>query len=258
MSNIEKSYELARERYASVGVDTDAAVRQLAEISVSIQCWQGDDVSGFENPDGALTGGIAVTGNYPGKARTPDDLRADLDLAMSLIPGKHRLNLHAIYAEVGGSHVDRNELGPEQFRGWIDWAGEKQISLDFNPTFFSHPKSEEGFTLSHSDQSIRQFWVEHGIRCREIGAAMGKAQQTPCITNFWVPDGFKDTPVDRKGPRERLAESLDAIFALPVNPAFNRDSVECKLFWNWLRKLCGWLPRVLPLLFSRSKKVALP
>lgn len=230
MSNVKQSYELARERYAELGVDTDSVLQQLAQIAISIQCWQGDDVGGFENPDGDLTGGIAVTGNYPGRARTPDELRGDFEKALSLIPGDHRFSLHACYADTAGKVVDRTELQPEHFQTWIDWAGEHNLGLDFNPTYFSHPKSDDGFTLSHQDQRIRDYWIEHGIRCREIGAAMGKSLGKRCVTNFWVPDGYKDTPVDRRGPRERLAQSLDKIFEKPIDPALNRDAVECKLF----------------------------
>lgn len=230
MPNIEQAYQLARDQYSEWGVDTESAIKQLARIPISMHCWQGDDVSGFENPDGELTGGIAVTGNYPGKARTPDQLRADLDQAMALIPGAHRLNLHASYADTGGKRVERDELQPEHFHSWIDWAKQKEIGLDFNPTFFSHSKSADGFTLSHQDNGIRQFWIEHGICCRRIAAAMGKALQNPCITNFWMPDGSKDTPIDRKGPRERLAASLDTIFAESIDPKLNKDAVECKLF----------------------------
>ena len=230
MPNIEQTYQLARDQYAELGVNTESAIKLLAQIPISIHCWQGDDVRGFENPDGDLTGGIAVTGNYPGRARTPDQLRGDLEQAMALIPGKHRLNLHASYADTGGKSVKRNQLQPEHFQSWIDWAKQKGIGLDFNPTYFSHPKSADGFTLSHQDKGIRQFWIEHGICCRQIAAAMGKALQNPCITNFWMPDGSKDTPIDRKGPRERLAASLDAIFADPIDPALNQDAVECKLF----------------------------
>lgn len=230
MSNIEQAYQLAREQYGELGVDTENAIKQLAQIPLSMHCWQGDDVSGFENPDGELTGGIAVTGNYPGKASTPDQLRGDLDQAMALIPGAHRLNLHASYADTDGKKVERNDLQPEHFQSWIDWAKQKEIGLDFNPTFFSHPKSVDGFTLSHQDKGVRQFWIEHGICCRRIAAAMGKALQNPCITNFWMPDGSKDTPIDRKGPRERLAASLDVIFAESIDPALNQDAVECKLF----------------------------
>ncbi len=230
MSSTEQAYQIARDQYSEVGVNTESVLKQLARIPISIHCWQGDDVSGFENPDGALTGGIAVTGNYPGKARTPDQLRADLDQAMALIPGRHRLNLHASYADTGSTSVERNELQPQHFQSWIDWAKQKEIGLDFNPTFFSHPKSADGFTLSHQDKGIREFWIEHGICCRKIGAAFGEALQNPCITNFWMPDGMKDTPIDRKGPRERLAASLDSIFAQSIDPALNQDAVECKLF----------------------------
>lgn len=230
MSSTEQAYQIARDQYAEVGVNTESVLKQLARIPISIHCWQGDDVSGFESPDGALTGGIAVTGNYPGKARTPDQLRADLDQAMALIPGRHRLNLHASYADTGGTTVERNELQPKHFQSWIDWAKQKEIGLDFNPTFFSHPKSADGFTLSHPDKGIREFWIEHGICCRKIGAEFGKTLQNPCITSFWVPDGMKDTPIDRKGPRERLAASLDTIFAQSIDPALNQDAVECKLF----------------------------
>ena len=230
MSNIETAYQLAREQFATLGVDTELALERLGKISISLHCWQGDDVSGFEDPDGALTGGIAVTGNYPGKARTAPELRADLEQAYALIPGTHRLNLHASYAEPSGARVERNALAPEHFRSWIDWARSQNIGMDFNPTYFSHPKSAEGFTLAHPDQAIRQFWIEHGICCREIGAALGSALKTPCITNFWIPDGYKDTPIDRRGPRERLRESLDAVFASPIDPLLNKDAVECKLF----------------------------
>ena len=227
---IEAAYKLAQERYAELGVDVDAALKKLAAIPISLHCWQGDDVTGFENFGGTLTGGCAVTGNYPGKARTPDELRADYENAFSLIPGKHRVNLHAFYGEFGGKRVDRNEIGPEHFKGWISWAKSNGLGMDFNPTFFSHPKSADGFTLSHRDKSIRKFWIEHGILCREIGAAMGKALGSACVTNVWIPDGYKDLPVDRKGPRERLADSLDAVFAKPLSPKFNLDAIEGKLF----------------------------
>jgi L-rhamnose isomerase len=227
---IEAAYKIARQQYGEFGVDTDAALRRLARIPISLHCWQGDDVGGFENTGTGLTGGIQATGNYPGKARTVDELRADVDKALSLIPGKHRLNLHALYAETGGVRVERNELEPKHFKNWIAWAKSKGLGLDFNPSFFSHPKSADGFTLSHQDKGIRQFWIEHGIACRKIGAAMGQALGTPCVTNVWIPDGYKDTPVDRKAPRERLSESLDAIFAKPTNPKHNLDAVEPKLF----------------------------
>ncbi len=220
----------AQERYRALGVNVQAALDTLARIPISLHCWQGDDVGGFENQGESLGGGLAVTGNYPGKARTPDELRADAEKALLLIPGRHRFNLHAFYAETAGRRVDRNELRPEHFKGWIDWARAQGIGLDFNPTFFSHPKAADGFTLSHQDKGIRQFWIEHGIACRDIGAAIGKALGKTCITNVWIPDGFKDTPADRRAPRERLAASLDTIFRTKLSPKLNLDSVEPKLF----------------------------
>lgn len=225
-----QAYDLARERYAALDVDVDAALNQLAAVPVSLHCWQGDDVGGFENSGEALGGGIAATGNYPGKARTPDELRADASKALSLIPGRHRFALHASYGEFGGTRVDRDAVGPEHFRGWIDWAKSLGIGLDFNPTYFSHPKAASNFTLSHPDPAIREFWINHGIACRKIGAAFGKALGTPCATNIWIPDGMKDTPADRLGPRQRLVESLDNVLREPIDPALNLDSVEGKLF----------------------------
>lgn len=234
MSNsklIEKAYELAKTRYAEISVDTEKAMEILGAIAVALHCWQGDDVGGFETSDAKLSGGgIQVTGNYLGKARMPDELRKDLGKAFSLIPGTHRLNLHAIYAETGNKRIERNALKPEHFATWIDWAKEKNMGIDFNPSFFSHPKANDGFTLSHRDNGIRQFWIEHGIACRRIGAAIGKALGSPCVTNVWIPDGYKDIPVDRKGPRERLKESLDAIFAEAIDPKYNLDALESKLF----------------------------
>jgi L-rhamnose isomerase len=230
IKQVEAAYRLAREKYAQFGVDTDAVLRRLAKIPISLHCWQGDDVGGFENTGTGLTGGIQATGNFPGKARNAEELRDDLDKALSLIPGKHRLNLHALYAETGGMRVERNELEPKHFKNWIAWAKLKGLGLDFNPSFFSHPKSADGFTLSHQDKGIRKFWIEHGIACRKIGAAMGQSLGTPCVTNVWIPDGYKDTPVDRKAPRERLTESLDAIFAKAISPKHNLDAVEPKLF----------------------------
>ena len=221
---------MAQNRYQALGVDTDKALRKLASIPVSLHCWQGDDVGGFESTNTALGGGLVATGNHPGKARTPDELRADLDKALSLIPGKHRLNLHAFYGEFGGKKVDRDEISLDHFKNWIAWAKSNGVGLDFNPTCFSHPKSADGFTLSHRDKAIRQFWIEHCQRSREIGAGIGKTLGKTCVTNVWIPDGFKDTPADRRGPRERLAESLDAVFKKPLPPKFNLDSVEPKLF----------------------------
>lgn len=224
------SYSLAQERYAAMGVDTEAAMAKLATIPISLHCWQGDDVGGFENTGEGLSGGIAVTGNYPGRARAPDELRADLDMALSLIPGKHRLNLHAFYGEFGGKKVERDAIEPEHFANWIAWAKANGMGMDFNPTCFAHPKAADGFTLSHADQDIRDFWVEHCIRSREISAVMGRELRSPCVMNVWVPDGYKDTPVDRVSPRRRLAESLDRVFAKAQDPAHMLDAVECKLF----------------------------
>ena len=228
--NIEAAYKLAKERYAELGVNTETVLEKLAAVPVSLHCWQGDDVGGFEKFGSDLGGGLAATGNYPGKARTPDELRADAEKALALIPGTHRFNLHAFYAEFNGKKVDRTEVGPEHFKGWMDWAKARGIGIDFNPTFFAHPNAADGLTLSHPDKAIRKFWVEHGIRCRQIGAAFGKALGKTCVTNLWIPDGMKDTPVDRKGARERLTTSLDAIFKDKINPKHNLDSVEGKLF----------------------------
>ncbi len=227
---IETGYAWARARYAGLGVDTARALEMVRRASVSLHCWQGDDVGGFESDEGLTGGGIQATGNYPGKARTADELRADLDQALRLIPGKHRLNLHAIYAETPGRPVERDQLGPEHFARWLEWARQRGLGLDFNGTFFSHPKAADGFTLASRDEGIRRFWVGHGIACRRIGASFGRELGTPCVTNVWIPDGFKDTPVDRKTPRERLARSLDEIFAEPLDPRHHLDAVESKLF----------------------------
>ncbi len=231
MSKIEERYILAKEQYAASGVDTGAALNILKTIPVSLHCWQGDDVGGFETPGAELSGGgIQATGNYPGKARSADELRADLDQALSLIPGTHRLNLHAIYGDFGGQQVERNKVLPEHFSQWIEWGQERKLGFDFNPTFFSHPKANDGFTLSSADEGIRNFWIEHGIACRKIGAAFGKALETPCVTNIWIPDGYKDIPVDRKAPRKRLRDALDAVLAEQIDPKYNLDAVESKLF----------------------------
>ncbi len=227
---VEQAYRIAKDRYAQLGVDTERALKKLARVSISLHWWQGDDVGGFENLGAELGGGLAVTGNYPGKARTPDELRADFLKAVSLVPGKHRLNLHACYAEMDGKKVERDRLRPEQFRNWIAWAKSNRLGLDFNQTYFAHPKAADGFTLSHPDRSIRNFWIEHGIRCREIGAAFGQALGKPTLTNLWIPDGMKDTPADRLAPRERLVEALDKIFAKKISSKFNVDSIEPKLF----------------------------
>jgi L-rhamnose isomerase len=230
IKNVEQSFALAKERYAGLGVDVDRALDRLAKVPISLHCWQGDDVGGFENTGQAIGGGLAVTGNYPGKARTPDELRADLDQALALVPGTHRLNLHASYAETGGKKVERDEIEPAHFQRWIDWARQKGMGMDFNPTYFAHPKATSGMTLAHPDAAIRQFWINHGIVCRRIGAAIGQALGSPCVTNVWIPDGMKDSPIDRKTPRQILAQSLDAVFAEPIDRKHNLDAVEGKLF----------------------------
>ena len=224
------AYALAREAYAALGSDPEAALTTLARTPVSLHCWQGDDVGGFENAGGTLGGGLAVTGNFPGKARTPDELRADLDQALALIPGRQRVNLHACYAELGGQKIDRDGYTIAQFQGWVDWAKARGLSLDFNPTYFSHPLANDGATLSHADAGVRKFWIAHGIACRRIGAEMGRQLGSATVTNVWIPDGSKDLSVDRKAPRERLAAALDEIFAESLDPALHLDAVESKLF----------------------------
>jgi L-rhamnose isomerase len=228
-AQIERAYAIARDRFAELGVDLDAAEDALAAIPVSLNCWQGDDLGGFENTGAALAGGLAVTGNYPGRARTGDELRGDANAALALVPGTHRFNLHASYLEAGRK-VERDEIRPEHFGRWADWARERKLGLDFNPTYFAHPLAASGFTLAHADAGVRRFWIEHGIACRRIGAYFGERTGKPCVTNVWIPDGYKDTPADRKAPRERLVKSLDEIFAEPISPHLNKDSVEAKLF----------------------------
>ena len=228
-NTIETAYSLAKQRYLDIGVDVEQALSKVATIPISVQSWQGDDLRGFENGQADPGGGLAVTGSHIGRARNPDELRSDIEKAFSLIPGKHRFNLHAIYGEFPTS-VERDQIGPEHFSGWIDWAAEQKIGLDFNPSFFAHEKARDGFTLAHQDAGIRNFWIDHGIVCRQIGAAFGKGLGTTCVTNFWVPDGSKDCPADRSAPRERLANSLDAIFAQKIDTQLNLDSVESKLF----------------------------
>ncbi len=229
--SINKSYQLARDQYGELGVDTEKALKKLEDVSISLHCWQGDDVGGFETADAELSGGgIQTTGNYPGKARNADELRSDLEKTYSLLPGKHRLNLHAIYLENEGKKVERNEVQPKHFSRWIDWAKENTAGLDFNPSFFSHPLAEDGFTIASNNKKIREFWIEHGKATREIAAAMGKAMGTPCVNNVWIPDGFKDTPIDRKAPRERLTDSLNKIFEEKFDKNYLLDSVESKLF----------------------------
>src|SRR3954463_1310165 len=226
---VQAAYDLAKQQYADLGVDTGAALKVLATVPISIHCWQGDDVGGFESAATEIGGGLAATGNYPGKARTADQLRQDAAKALSLIPGTHRFNLHASYGDFGGRTVARDAIAAEHFSRWIDWAKSLGIGLDFNPTFFAHPLATS-FTLAHRDQSTRQFWIRHGMACRAIGAAIGQSLGKPCVTNLWIPDGMKDTPVDRLGPRQRLTESLDEIFKTSIDPAYNLDAVEGKLF----------------------------
>ena len=229
-TNIEGAYQLAQERYSELGVDTEAALAALAKIPISLHCWQGDDVGGFEKAGGELGGGLAVTGNYPGKARTASELRGDLEKALSLIPGRHRLNLHACYAELDGKKVERTDYTIEHFQGWVDWCKAQGLGFDFNPTYFAHPLAADGFTLSHREESVRQYWIEHGIACRRIAAEAARQLGQTAVTNFWIPDGSKDQPADRKAPRERLAAALDAIFAEPIDAKLNLDAVESKLF----------------------------
>lgn len=227
---VEESYELAKNLYAEWGIDVEEAIKRLEKISISMHCWQGDDVKGFENPEGELTGGIQATGNYPGRARNAEELRSDLEKAFSLIPGNHKLNLHAIYLENEGDFVDRDEIEPKHFKNWVEWAKEQKIGLDFNPTLFSHDKADDGFTLTHPDDEIRNFWIEHCKRSRKIGEYFGKELGQPAVTNIWIPDGFKDNPIDRFGPRKRLKEALDEITSEKIDPKYNLDAVESKLF----------------------------
>lgn len=229
MSSTTKAYELAKELYASIGVDTDKAIERLEKIPVSMHCWQGDDVRGFENPDGDLTGGIQTTGNYPGRATTIAELRADFEKAISLIPGKKRMNLHAIYLDAQGEKVDRDQIEPKHFASWVDWAKKTGVMLDFNPTCFSHPLSASGFTLSSADEGIRAFWIEHCKRSRIIAEYFGRELGETACTNHWIPDGFKDIPVDRYAWRERLIDSYDKIFA-GQDTKLNLNSVESKVF----------------------------
>ena len=228
--SIARSFDDAKKTYAAWGVDVDRALSTLASIPLSLHCWQGDDVGGFENSAGLTGGGIQATGNYPGKARTAEELRSDCEKAFSLIPGKHRANIHAIYAETGGRKVDRDALSSEHFSAWMSWAKKLGIGLDFNETYFSHPKAESGFTLSSGDRKVRDFWVNHSLRCREIGEAMGRETGTPCIVNLWIQDGCKDQPADRLTPRRFLKESLDRIFEKRMDPRYVKDAVEGKLF----------------------------
>jgi len=230
-AEIEKAYRIAKEQYADMGVDTDKAIAILKDIPVSLHCWQTDDVGGFEKPGAELGGGgIQVTGNFPGKARTIEQMRQDLDKVISILPGKLRLSLHAIYGEFGGKFTDRDKIETRHFQGWIDWAKKRGVGLDFNCTCFSHPYADDGFTLSSKNEKIRKFWVEHTKRCRKIAADMGKQLGTPSVHNIWIPDGSKDTPVDRMTHRKILKKSLDEIFQTRYPKKYLKDSVESKLF----------------------------
>ena len=228
-TQLEQAWELAKQRFAALGIDAEAALRQLDRLPVSMHCWQGDDVAGFENPTGGLTGGIQATGNYPGKARNAQELRVDLEQAMRLIPGPKRLNLHAIYLE-SDTPVARNEIKPEHFTHWVAWAKQHRLGLDFNPSCFSHPLSADGFTLSHANPEIRQFWIEHCQASRRVSASFGEQLGTPSVMNIWVPDGMKDVTVDRLAPRQRLLSALDEVMREKLNPAHHIDAVESKLF----------------------------
>ncbi|QXN86050.1 L-rhamnose isomerase [Tetragenococcus halophilus] len=229
MSNIEKRYQEAKERYAELGIDTEAAINRLQKIKLSVHVWQGDDVKGLLNPYGELTGGIQSTGEYPGAAHTASQLRSDLEEAYSLIPGKHKVNLHAMYPDTT-EKVDLDTLESRHFTPWVQWAKEQGIGIDFNPTFFSHPMYKDGYTLSHPDKSVRDYWIEHGKRTRKISEYMGKELGQVSINNFWMPDGSKDNPVDRLAPRIRLEESLDEIFKEGLDERYTLDALEQKLF----------------------------
>jgi L-rhamnose isomerase len=228
---IEKAYELAVERYAELGVDVKKALENLQKISISLHCWQADDVVGFEKFDESVSGGgIQATGNYPGKANTIAQMRQDLEKVYSLIPGKHRFNIHAFYGDFKGKTVERDQIEPAHFQSWVEWAKQQDLKLDFNCTCFAHPKANDGFTLSHPDAGIRKFWIDHVNASRKISEYMGKEQGAKSIHNIWIPDGSKDITVNRYGYRKNLKESLDKIFEMKTNDAYMRDAIECKLF----------------------------
>lgn len=229
-STIQKNYEIAKEQYAALGVDTDQVLRQLQDIPVSVHCWQIDDLTGFEGLGGPMSGGLAVTGNAPGKPTTPAEYVRNLDQALAMIPGRTKLALHAVYLDSQGEKIDRDQIEPKHFAGWVDYAKEHRLGLDFNPTYFNHPMADSGMTLASFDPAVRDFWVEHGTRCRRIGAYFGKELGQVCITNHWIPDGYKETTMDTLTPRLQLIQSLDRIFAEPIDPAYNLDSLESKLF----------------------------
>ena len=229
-NQITQAFEYAKARYADLGINVEDAVKQLDKISISLHCWQADDVKGFETIDGDLTGGIQATGNYPGSSNTIEELRADIEKVLTLIPGKHRLNLHAIYGDFGGEFVDRDQIEPKHFQSWIDWANKVGVKLDFNSTFFSHPKSESGFTLSNPDKGIQSFWMEHLHRSRKIAAEIGRQQGSPCVHNIWVPDGSKDRTVNRFAYRTNLKYALDTVLAEKIDSKYLVDCIESKLF----------------------------
>ncbi|MBR3094002.1 MAG: L-rhamnose isomerase [Clostridia bacterium] len=224
-----KLYAAAKEQYANIGVDTEQALAQLDQIYLSLHCWQGDDVLGFEGSD-SLSGGIATTGNYPGRARNPEELMADIDKALSLMPGRHKINIHANYAITGGEKVERDQLRPEHFEPWVRFAKERGLGLDINPTMFSHPMAADGLTLSHPDEKVRRFWIDHCKAMRKIGEYFGRELGMPCMNNVWIPDGYKEVPADRLGPRQRLKDALDEIFAEKIDPRYLVDTVESKVF----------------------------
>ncbi|MRH43762.1 L-rhamnose isomerase [Aquibacillus halophilus] len=228
--SVNENYQRAKKDYEKWGIDVDQVLEKLKSVPISIHCWQGDDIGGFETNQQELSGGIDVTGNYPGKATTPKELRGDLEKALSLIPGKHRVNLHAIYGETAGKVVERDQLEPKHFQNWVNWAKEHGLGLDFNPTLFSHPKADDGLTLSHPDKEVRDFWIRHCIASRKIAAYFGAELGTPALTNIWIPDGYKDIPSDRLTPRKRLKDSLDEIFKVEIDEKYNIDAVESKLF----------------------------
>jgi len=228
--NVEKAYQIAKEQYAEVGVNTEDALKKLNQTAISMHCWQTDDVTGFENPEAGLSGGIQATGNYPGKARTIEEAQQDIEKSMSLLPGKQRLNLHAIYGDFREGKADRNEIEPKHFQTWVDWAKKLGIGMDFNSTLFSHPKADTGFTLSDNDPATREFWIEHVKKCRDISAFFGKELGSRCVHNIWIPDGSKDITVNRFKHRAHLKDSLDKIMAEKQDPSLMADAVEAKLF----------------------------
>ncbi len=228
---IEKAYDIAKEQYAAIGVDTDAVLTRMNDVVISLHCWQTDDVGGFENLGSGLSGGgIQATGDYPGKANSIAEMRQDLAKVLSLLPGRHRLNLHAIYGDFKSEAIDRDQIEIRHFQSWIDWCRQQGIGMDFNPTCFSHPMASSGLTLSSRDDKVRMFWVEHVRRCRAISAEIGKQLGTPCVNNIWIPDGTKDIPVDRNGLRTILKKSLDQVMEIDYPKEYMKDSLESKLF----------------------------